>query len=147
MTTPQGPVTAGVKSGLDGVFTGTVKLTLEEFQLGDLSHKIGQLSVFGGDLEVKYPFGVGPLQAGLSLTYLHWKLPQLGPLLSEVLLRGAANYATDNNWGAGSGIETRLKTTYVKNLEVRIGFDFKVESKNNVETRGVITNVSATYKF
>jgi hypothetical protein len=145
--TKHGSVTAGVKSGLDGVFTGNVKVTLEGFQLGDLGHHIGQLSVFGGDLEIKYPFGAGPMQAALGLNYLHWKLPQLGPVLSEAVFRGAYNYALDNNWSFSEGFEARLRTTYVKRLELRIGFDFKVENKKNVETQGVITNISATYNF
>lgn len=143
-----GSVTAGVESNVAGEFTGIVKLKLDNgFRLGDLSDKIGQINVFGGELELKYPFAVGPTQAKLSLTYLHWKLPELGPMLTEVVVRGAHQYATDNNWSVSEGLETRLRTTYVKNLELRVGFDFKIENKGTVQTQGVVTNVGVTYSF
>lgn len=150
MTAPQqkktGSVSAGTERDLQGNFTGIVKLKIDDgFRLGDLPERLGQLSVFAGDLELKYS-PVTEWQAKLAVNFLHWKLPELGPILGEVVLRGAYNYAKDN-WSASEGLEARLKSTYVKGLELRVGFDFKVNTKDNVATQGVITNLSATYTF
>ncbi|GLZ42582.1 hypothetical protein [Actinokineospora sp. NBRC 105648] len=149
MTTPASPgsISVGVKNDLQGVYTGTIKFTLTDIKLGDVPDRIGQLSVFGGDIELKYPFGVGPLQAAVTMNYLHWKLPELGPVLGEVLLKGAANVATNNNWGTTQGIELRLRETHVRNLEVRVGLDFQIQNKDNVQTQGWVTSFGATYRF
>lgn len=145
-----GSVSIGGETNVKGEFSAIVKIKIEDgFKLGDLSEKIGQLSVLGGDLELKYS-SVGLTNAKLAVNFLHWKLPELGPLLTTVVVRGAYNYAKDN-WSQSEGLEARIKNTYVKGLEVRLGIDYKVENKQqngqNVQTQGVITSASVTYSF
>lgn len=150
MSTPQesktGSVTVGTERDMQGNFSGVVKLKIDEgFRLGEVAERLGRFNVFAGDLEIKYS-PVTEWQAKLALNYLHWKLPQLGPMLGEVVLRGAYNYA-QNTLSVTEGLEARVKSTYVKGLQLRVGFDWRVDIKNNVATQGVITNIAAVYTF
>jgi hypothetical protein len=143
-----GSITAGVESDIEGEFSAVVKLKLDEgLQLGEASEKFGQFNAFAGELEIKYPFGASPAQAKLSLNYLHWKLPELGPVLGELALHGAVQYAADNNWNTNHGFEAKLKTTHVKNLEATVVIDFKAEHKDNVTTLGMVSKVGFVYNF
>lgn len=151
MTNPEhGTVTAGVTRNIAGEFTSNVKLTLTGFRLGELSDRLGQLSVIGGDFEIKYVHGnPSPFQTALNLNYLHWKMPALGPLMSEVVIRGAVNHADSQNWDMSQGGQLRLhlEQAQIRNLELRFSVDFRIQDKAGITTQGAVTNLSAVYSF
>jgi len=154
MTTPQTPgvgsVTAGMTRSITGEFTANVKLSLDGVKLGEVTDRLGQLSVLGGDFDIKYVIGApSPIQAALSLNYLHWKMPALGPLMSEVVLRGAVNYVDQQNWDLTQGAQLRfhLENTRLRNLELRFSVDYRIQEKASITTEGVVSNLSAVYRF
>jgi hypothetical protein len=152
MTDPtgHGSVTAGVTRTIAGEFTSSVKLSLDGFRLGELNDRLGRLSVIGGDFEIRYVHGnPSPFQAALNLNYLHWKMPALGPLMSEVVLRGAVNHIDSQNWDFSQGGQLRLhlEQAHVRNLELRFGVDFRIQEKAGITTQGAVTSLSAVYRF
>lgn len=145
-----GSITAGLNRSISGEFTANIKLSLESFRLGELNERLGQLSVLGGDFELKYVVGApSPLQAALNLNYLHWKMPALGPLMTEVVLRGAVNHVDSQNWDFSQGGQLRLhlEQAHVRNLELRFSVDFRIQDKAGITTQGAVTNLSAVYRF
>ncbi|KAA2254508.1 hypothetical protein F0L68_30480 [Solihabitans fulvus] len=119
MPDPDGPHSQfNVNLGLDalsGQFNFQFQYTLADLRLEHLEGTLGELDILSDPaFQLQFPTSPGPVQAGLMVNFLHWKLPQLGPVIASVAVQGATNYLDTQGWQLAPSLNGDIRLAQAK---------------------------------
>ena len=92
-----------------------------EFRLAHLGNHITSLDLFSDpSIQLDFSNTAGPAHAGLALNYLHWTLPQLGPVATSLALQGTLQYLDTQHWGLTTALNGDVSLLDLEWMNVKV---------------------------
>jgi hypothetical protein len=108
---PRAQGSAAVGADLvSGSFNYQFQYTVSGLHLHELNGKLGQLDILSDPaFQLQFPTSPGAAQGGLMVNYLHWQLPQLGPVIVNLAVQGAANHLQAQGWQLSHNLNADIR--------------------------------------
>jgi hypothetical protein len=121
-------------------------LPIWDFKLYELDTRIGSFDLFSDpNMQLDFSYTAGPAHAALALNYLHWTLPQFGPVATSLAVQGTLGYLDSQHWGLTTqlnGDATLLDLEWM-NVKVFGQVDISLTAPNT----GVVGNPAFGFTF
>lgn len=112
---------------LEGQFTLQLKGNLSELTLREWEGRFGTFKLLGEpEYQLKFPTPVSPLQAGVSVKFLDWTMPRIGPFIVSTVSKGALDYVTGQGFELKPSLGAEIKLARIPWLTVEIESEIKI---------------------
>jgi hypothetical protein len=112
---------------LEGEFRLQLTGNLSELTLGHWETRLGRFTLLGEpEYQLTFPSPVSPLQAGVSVKFLEWQLPRIGPFIISTVSKGALDVVQGHGFELKPSLGGEIKLARIPWLTVEIESDVKI---------------------